>query len=232
MSLRSSSLATTVAMKYFMAITGLGWFVFVVAHLIGNLLLISPNPEAFNRYAHTLVGIGFPLIAAEIVLLIGLIVHIYSGLMVTLDNWQGRSHKYAAYKSRGYPSKKTISSSSMIWTGLVLLIFIPVHVYTFKYGPGVEQGYITLLDGEQIRDMRRLVVETFSNQWYVIWYVSAMVFLGFHLRHGFWSAFQSLGLYHPLFTKVLFVLGLVFALLLAVGFIFIPIWVFFWGANL
>jgi len=231
MSLRSSKLGSSVAMKYFMAITGLGWFVFVVAHLIGNLLLLSADPQIFNRYSYTLISLGFPLVIAEIVLLIGLLVHIFSALSVTLDNWRARSQGYAVYRSRGAPSKKTISSSSMIYTGIVLAIFIPLHVYKFKYGPGVEQGYAVMLDGEKVRDLHRLVVEVFSSKWYVTWYVGAMVFLGFHLRHGFWSAFQSLGLYHPKLTWVAYALGLVFALLLAAGFIVIPLWVYFNGAN-
>lgn len=232
MSFRKTPLGSSVGMKYFMALTGLGWFLFVVAHLIGNLLLLSSDPGAFNRYSHTLVGLGFPLIAAEIVLLIGLLVHIFSALSVTFDNWQGRQTRYEVYASRGNPSKKTISSSSMIYTGIILAIFIPLHVYTFKYGPGIDQGYVVTMDGEQVRDLRRLVLETFRNKWYAIWYVAAMAFLGFHLRHGFWSAFQSLGIYHPRLTPVLFTLGAILAVLLAVGFIFIPIWVYFTGAPL
>ena len=231
MSLRSSKLGSSVAMKYFMAITGLGWFVFVIAHLIGNLLLLSGDPQIFNRYSHTLISIGFPLVIAEIVLLVGLLVHVFSALSVTLDNWRARSQGYAVYRSRGAPSKKTISSSSMIYTGIVLAIFIPLHVFKFKYGPGIDQGYEVVMDGEKVRDLHRLVVEVFSSKWYVAWYVAAVTFLGFHLRHGFWSAFQSLGLYHPKLTKVAYVLGLVFAVLLGLGFIVIPLWVYFNGAN-
>jgi len=216
-------------MKYFMALTGLGWIVFVIFHLIGNLLLLSPDEEAFNRYSHTLVSLGFPLIAAEILLLIGLLVHVYAAFVVTYDNWRARSKGYEVYRSRGKPSKKTISSSSMIWTGLILLVFIPLHVYTFKYGPGIEQGYVVILDGEPVRDLRRLVVETFSNRWYVAWYVTAMVILGFHLRHGFWSAFQSLGLYHRRLTPFAYGLGVLVGVALAVGFVFIPVWVYLTG---
>ncbi len=232
MSLRSSPFGSTIAMKYFMALTGLGWIVFVVAHLIGNLLLLSPDQDAFNRYSHALVGLGLPLIAAEIVLLVGLLIHVVAAIMVTYDNWQARWKGYEVYESRGKPSKKTISSSTMIWTGLILVVFIPLHVYQFKYGPGIQQGYVVTLGGEQVRDLRRLVVETFSNTWYVAWYVTAMVVLGFHLRHGFWSAFQSLGLYHPRLTPIAYGLGVVVGLTLAVGFIFIPIWVYLIGAPL
>lgn len=232
MPLRSSPFGSTVAMKYFMALTGLGWILFVIAHLIGNLLLLSPDREAFNRYANTLVGLGFLLVAAEIVLVVGLLVHVFAAIMVTYDNWQARSKGYKVYESRGKPSKMTFSSRTMIWTGLILLVFIPLHVYQFKYGPGIQQGYVVTLDGEQVRDLRRLVVETFGNTWYVVWYVAAMVGLGFHLRHGFWSAFQSLGVYHPRLTPVAYGLGVLVGLTLAVGFIFIPIWVYLTGAPL
>jgi succinate dehydrogenase / fumarate reductase cytochrome b subunit len=233
MSLRSSKLGSSVAMKYYMAITGLGWFLFVVVHLMGNLLLLSSDPQIFNRYSSTLISLGLPLYLAELTLLVGLLVHVISAITVTVENWRARWKGYEVYQSRGAPSKKTISSSSMIYTGLVLAVFVPLHVYTLKYGPGIDQGYVAVLsDGTRIRDLRRLVIEVFSNKWYVMWYVGAMVFLGFHLRHGFWSAFQSLGLFHPKLTSVAYALALVFAVLLAVGFIFIPLWVYFNGAHL
>ena len=78
-----------------------------------------------------------------------------------------------------------------------------------------------------MRDLYRLVLEVFHKQWYVIWYVAAMVFLGFHLRHAFWSGLQSLGANNQKLSPYLYGAGLVFALILAFGFIFIPLWVYF-----
>jgi succinate dehydrogenase / fumarate reductase cytochrome b subunit len=215
-----------------MAATGLGWLLFVAAHLVGNLLLLSDNPDSFNAYAHRLTSLGPLLVAAELVLVVALVAHVISAVTVTIGSWRARPQAYEVYKGRGGPSRRTVSSRTMIWTGLALAIFLPVHVYTLKYGPGIEQGYVALLDGEQIRDLRRLVVETFGNPWYTAWYVGTMAFLGFHLRHGFWSAFQSLGLYHPRLTPVAYAAGLVCGVMLAFGFLFIPIWVFATGGSL
>jgi succinate dehydrogenase / fumarate reductase cytochrome b subunit len=110
----------------------------------------------------------------------------------------------------------------MIYTGLVLLAFVIWHVYTFRFGP----HYTVEVDGVAMRDLHKLVVEFFSNPWNVVAYVAVMVFLGVHLRHGFWSALQSLGAYHPRWTPIWYTGGLVVALALAVGFIVIPVWVY------
>jgi succinate dehydrogenase / fumarate reductase cytochrome b subunit len=115
----------------------------------------------------------------------------------------------------------------MILTGIVVLIFVGVHLKSFKYGP----HYSTEVDGVVMRDLHRLVVQKFSRVEYVAGYVVAMVFLGFHLRHGFWSAFQSLGVHHPRFTPVIYGTGVVLAILLAAGFIVLPVWIFFCGGG-
>jgi succinate dehydrogenase / fumarate reductase cytochrome b subunit len=83
-----------------------------------------------------------------------------------------------------------------------------------------------MIDGEQIRDLFRLVVEEFQKEWYVGWYVFSMFILGIHLRHGFWSALQSLGLNHPSTSRFSYMLGLVVALILGFGFLFIPLYIY------
>ena len=74
------------------------------------------------------------------------------------------------------------------------------------------------------------VAEAFADEVYLVSYVAVMVILGFHLRHGFWSAFQSLGGHHPRYTPVIYGIGVVFAVLLALGFLVIPVWFYFGGA--
>ncbi len=217
---------TTVGQKLLLALTGLLLFAFLIGHLLGNLLLFLEDPSPFNRYADTLVNLGWPLILVEIFLLAAFIAHIAAAVSVTWRNRKARPIGYQKFKSAGEPSQKSLASSTMIWTGLVLLVFTVLHIYTFKYGPGVEEGYVSEIDGQRIRDLHRLVMEVFRDPLYVCWYVGAMIFLGFHLRHGFWSAFQSLGLQHPRYTPLIFTVGYISAVILGLGFLGIPLWVY------
>jgi succinate dehydrogenase / fumarate reductase, cytochrome b subunit len=212
-----------------MAVTGLALFVFVVGHLAGNLLLLV-GPESFNSYSHTLLSMGWLLYAVEAGLVAFFAAHVVSGVSIAWKNRGARQDRYRKTRSRGAPSRMNFSSRSMIWTGLVLLVFTIVHLKTFKFGPAEAQGYLTTVDGVVMRDLHRLVVEVFSNEVYVIGYVAVMVLLGFHLRHGFWSAFQSLGAYHPKLTPFLYGFGAIAAALLAIGFLFLPIWIYLTGA--
>jgi len=218
---------STVGKKLVIAVSGLGIFLFVIIHLLGNLTLLTGNPDTFNAYSHKLTSLGPILYFLEFLLAAAFLFHMTLAVWTTLKNWGTRSNNYVVLKSAGKESKKTISSTTMIYTGTVIIIFTVLHLITFKYGPGIAQGYFTYINGEKMRDLYRLVLEVFHKQWYVIWYVSAMVFLGFHLRHAFWSGLQSLGANNQKLSPYLYGAGLVFALILAFGFIFIPLWVYF-----
>ena len=228
MSISRYSILSTVGRKFLLAITGLCLLGFIIVHLMGNLLLLV-GPDAFNAYAHKLMSLGPALYLAEVVLLSIFLIHMVTAIAVTWSNWQARPGGYEKSTNQGDPSRMTFSSRTMIWTGLVLLVFLIVHLITFKYGPGVEEGYVATLDGEQVRDLYRLVIEWFSNGLYVAYYVISMGLLGFHLRHGFWSAFQSLGGFHPRFTPVAYALGVAAGVVLAVGFLGLPVWFFLVG---
>lgn len=223
-----SALWSTVARKFFLALTGLSLFVFVCGHLAGNLLLFI-GPEAFNTYSHKLISLGGLLYLIEIGLLAVFLVHVFTAVTVTWSNWKARPDRYSVKASQGGPSKLTISSKTMIWTGLVIFVFLVIHLVTFKYGPGVAEGYIAYVDGEPVRDLHRLVVESFKNELYVLFYVASMIVMGYHLRHGFWSAVQSLGGHHPRWTPVLYGVGVFAALVLGVGFLVIPVWFYLGG---
>jgi succinate dehydrogenase / fumarate reductase cytochrome b subunit len=228
MSNSSYSIWSTVGRKILLAVTGLCLFGFIIVHLVGNLFLLV-GPEAFNAYAHKLMSLGPLLYLAEGLLLAIFLGHIVTAITVTWSNWKARPDRYEKSTNQGDPSRMTFSSRTMIWTGLVLLVFLIVHLITFKYGPGVEEGYVTMLGGEQVRDLYRLVTEWFSNGLYVGYYVVSMGLLGFHLRHGFWSAIQSLGGFHPKLTPVAYGFGVFAAVVLAVGFLALPIWFYLGG---
>lgn len=220
---------TTVARKVALAVTGIGLFLFVCGHLAGNLLLFV-GPRPFNLYSDKLISLGVALYVIEGILLAAFLLHLITGIMTALDNRKARGSRYEVTTGRGDPSKMTVSSKTMIWTGLVLLVFIPIHILNFKYGPGIAEGYYMDIDGNRVRDLYRLVVESFQSPLYVAWYVAAMVLLGFHIRHGFWSALQSLGVHHPRLTPVVYSLGVVVGVILGIGFLLIPVWFFLGGS--
>jgi len=222
------SLWSSVGKKFIMGLTGLLWICFASVHLIGNSMLYSGDPDHFNKYAHFLMSTGELLYVFEAALVLLLTLHIISGLSVWLKNRQARPVGYTKSGNAGGNSRKTISSITMIYTGIVLFVFLFIHIWTFKYGAYYE---ITV-DGTTMRDLYRLVYESFADPIYTFWYVFAMVLLFSHFRHGFWSAFQSLGVSHPRYSPFISSVGILVAVVLGLGFIAIPLYIFFTGGAL
>jgi succinate dehydrogenase / fumarate reductase cytochrome b subunit len=218
--------SSTLGRKYIMAATGLALGLFVIIHLLENLTLYAPNGDLINAWAAQLEGLGMILKVTEWGLFATIIIHIITAIQVTCTSRGARAIAYQMSKSKNGPTKNTITSRNMIWTGAVLGIFLGIHIYQFRFGPGIEQGYTTTVNGVMVHDLYRIVVETFSKIQWVVFYCGCMFFLGFHLRHGYWSAFQSLGFMNPRWSKPIYTLGFVLALLLAIGFFFIPIYIY------
>jgi len=217
-----SSLNSTIGKKFIAAITGLAITGFVLVHMLGNITYFFGS-DAFNTYAYTLFSLGPALYVIEMVLLAAFVFHAYMAISVTMVSRSARSSGYANVRGAGGPSYKTTSSTSMIYTGVLMLIFLVMHLFTFKFGP----VYTTNVDGTQMRDLYKLVYETFKGPAYTFGYVIVMLLLGWHLRHGFWSAFQSLGTNHPNYSKQIYSTGVALAVLVTVGFIGVPLYVFF-----
>jgi len=219
---------SSVGKKLLTGVTGLGLAGFVAAHLAGNLLLLTDNPDPFNEYAHFLhtVGHGKVLYLMELGLIAFFLTHIVTGVSIALNKLRSRPISYQKEGNAGGNSQKTLSSLSMAFTGLLLLVFVVLHVKHFKYGPGMEDGYQTVLHGETVRDLYKFVVEEFGKFHMVALYTLTMLMLGLHLRHGFWSAFQSLGIRFPKFEIAIHQAGLLFSLLMSFGFIAVPLIVF------
>jgi succinate dehydrogenase / fumarate reductase cytochrome b subunit len=217
---------TSIGQKIITGLTGLGLVGFLIGHLAGNLSIFAGS-EAFNSYAHKLESLGFILYAVEIGLLAVFVFHIIFALSVTATNKGARKTKYVDSRPAGKPSRKSISSQTMIYTGIVLGLFTIIHVWMFKFGPGMNQGYSADLHGVPARDLYRLVIEKFKNPWIMGSYAAVMLLLGVHVRHGFWSAFQSLGGYHPRYTPLIYSLGILIAVLFAIGFLVMPVYIYF-----
>lgn len=216
-----------VGKKVLTGLTGLGLTVFVLTHMMGNLSYLSSDPNAYNNYADTLLSLGPVLYLIELGLLAFFVFHIVIGINIYLRKRKARGVGYEKYQSAGRPSMQTLSSRTMIYTGLILLVFLVIHLISFKYGPGVAEGYAVEVEGRQIRDLKRLMTEKFQNPLYAFGYPLVVILLGFHLRHGVWSAFQSLGATKPRLTPVIYTIGVILAVLIAAGFLLVPLYIYF-----
>lgn len=212
-------LGSAIGRKQLMAITGLIWSGFVLTHMVANMLILF-SADAYNKYSHALIT--NPLIyLAEALLVLTLLVHIVYGIKLTIENRRAKAHKSA--KPTNGPKAPRFQSKFMIYHGTLILAFVILHLITFKYGT----HYTTTVDGVEMRDLHRLAIEVFQSPVYVAWYLVALVFVGLHLAHGFWSSLSTLGFYHPERSKALNVLGYLYAFIVAAGFISQPIYVMF-----
>ncbi|MEM8677511.1 MAG: succinate dehydrogenase cytochrome b subunit [Cyanobacteria bacterium P01_G01_bin.67] len=211
-----------VGKKIITGITGLGLSLFVLFHLSANLTLLGSS-KAYNQLAHFLDSLGILLYLVEFILLGLAIFHAVVGISIRLKTLQARPIGYSQLKSAGEPSKQSLSSRSMMITGGVLLGFLVLHLSTFKFGT----YYSTVIDGVEMRDLSSLVIEKFQNPIYAFGYTGVMITLGVHLRHGIWSAGQSIGLLDSKTSPVVYALALIFAILIAIGFIALPLSIYF-----
>jgi succinate dehydrogenase / fumarate reductase, cytochrome b subunit len=220
---------SSVGKKFINAVAGLGLCAFISVHLLGNLALLTGNAVGFNKYAHFLTSTGVGLYFVEGGLVLFFLCHIITGTAVWWSKQVARPDSYRKSSGAGGNSRMNLASKTMIYTGALMLIFTVYHLITFKYGPGIDQGYVMTIDGIAVRDLYRLTLEVFSKPAYVIFYVVMMILLGYHLWHGFWSAFQSLGVNHPRYTPVINGVGMLFAVVMACGFLILPIVIFLRG---
>jgi succinate dehydrogenase / fumarate reductase cytochrome b subunit len=210
--------SSSVGTKLLVGATGLLLFAYLILHLVGNLAVVA-GQDTFNHYAHFLESNPL-LLPAEIALLLLFLVHIYKTVTMWTKNQAARPTGYEQKSWAGYKSRKSVSSTTMIWTGLATLVFVVIHVAQIKYGHAYQIG------DPPMRDLYRTEVEVFSSPIWVAVYVAAMVLIGFHLRHGISSAFQSVGASHPVYTKRLVLVGTMIAILIGAGFAIIPVWVY------
>ena len=213
--------------KIITGVTGLGLSLFVLFHMAGNLTLFAGS-KAYNQLAHFLESLGILLYLVEFILLGLAIFHVVVGINVRLNSYKARPVGYSSQlKSVGEPSKQSISSRSMLITGAVLLGFLLWHLSTFKFGA----YYSTVIDGVEMRDLSSLVIEKFRNPIYAFGYAGVMIMLGFHLRHGIWSAWQSIGVLNAKISPAVYAIALVLAVLIMLGFVVLPLAIYFGIIN-
>lgn len=208
-----SWLHTSVGRKVIMALTGLFLITFLVVHLAGNLLLLrNDGGAAFNAYAEFMST--NPLIRVlEIVLFAGFVLHIYQGLYFIFREKKSRPHNYTLNQAS---ANTTIFSRTMRLSAIVVLVFLIVHLRHFFVEHRLLGTTLTMYESCK---------QAFENPYYSAFYVASMVLLAFHLAHGFYSGFQTLGLIvNRRVERLIQWAAAVFAFLVPLGFAIIPLY--------
>ena len=214
---------SSIGKKLIVALTGLFLLLFLLGHLIGNLVVFM-GPEPFNAYAYFLhhMAHGAGIWAFRIVMLVMLGAHIIATVALTKQNKAAR---------KSYECNTTIQASTssryMILTGLTILAFFIYHMLHFTVRAGNEYDnpalYTFLLDGKEVHNAWKMVIDGFSV-WYVsLFYIISMTLLASHLVHGFQSVFQTLGLRSKKTAATLQQLSLAYAAFIWIGFVSIPV---------
>lgn len=199
---------SSIGKKLVMALTGLCFCGFLCAHLLGNFTVYG-GKGMFNAYAEHLLSYGPLLNAIEFGMIALVGCHVSFGLWLFLENLLARPVRYAVKKNAG---GRTWSSAIMPYTGLYLLAFVAFHVLTFRLADRAGQ---TLFD---------MVAAAFSSPYYIAFYIFSVIVVGLHVRHGLWSAFQTIGVNHPKYFPLIRGASLLFGFGVAIGFASIPLY--------
>ena len=199
---------SSIGKKLLMAFTGLSFVGFLCVHLAGNLTLYKGG-AAFNRYAERLHTLGPILTVFEFGLLAFALIHVTTGIILFIQNLKARSVPYEYDRRAG---GRTLSSVTMPYTGLIILAFVILHLINFSF---VDKSQRTIFE---------IVSAAFANPVYMVIYVFVMIVLALHIRHGFWSAFQTIGANHPKYMPAIIVLSVVVCLIFGFGFGLLPIY--------
>lgn len=219
-------LNSSIGQKVTMSLTGLFLMLFLVVHLLGNLQLLKDDGgEAFNTYAYFMTH--NPLIT---IISYGnyffILYHAFRGIMLWQQNKAARGAvRYAVQHTRS----EERSARNMAWYGIVIFVFILLHMWQFWFQ--MHFGNLPAVDvaayDHPVKDLYVTTAAAFANIYYVIFYVVCMVVIAFHLWHGFWSSFQTLGFNHTRYNPLIKGLGYVYSIGVPLGFAIIPLWVYF-----
>ncbi len=208
---------SSIGAKLLMAVTGLILFGFVLVHMLGNLQVFL-GQEAYNRYAHFLKSLPELLWPARLVLLGSVILHIASGLRLAAIDSAARPVNYVGRRYR----QASIMSRTMALSGLVVMSFIIYHLLHFTFGV-TDPTHHSLKDPMGQHDVYAMLIYGFQNVYVAAAYIVSMVLLGLHLSHGASSLFQTLGINHPRYNPAIAKIGPVFATIVVLGNISMPL---------
>ncbi len=205
-----NTFGTSIGKKLLMAFTGACFIGFLLGHLGGNTTLYF-GKEIFNSYAEHLHALGIFVNIAEISLLTLLVIHVVTGITLFFQNLAARPQRYAVSKKAG---GRTWASATMPYTGVVILIFVIFHLINFHFVEKTLDN--TIFD---------IVSTTFAQPGFMVFYIVAMIVVAFHVSHGFWSLFQTLGANHPKYMPIITKVGIILSLVFGIGFGLLPIYV-------
>lgn len=214
-------ITSSIGKKFLMALTGLLLCLYLVIHVAGNLTLYG-GATTFNHYVATLGGIKPLVRVIEFFLVILFLAHILNGIRLTIENRRATAQKYRLDKPE---ERSSLTSRTMMITGSILLLFLVVHLSTFWY-----QFQVHHEDG-QFYQIVTSASYGFDNLLFTLLYMVAMVLLGFHLHHGFQSAFQTLGWLNSKYKTLIQVIAAIFWLIIPLCFLSIPVYFGLFGGG-
>ncbi len=211
----TAALRSSIGAKLVMAVTGVGLFLFVIGHMLGNLQVFL-GPDALNHYAQKLRSVPGLLWAARSGLIVLVLLHIASSIQVTRLNRAARPERYVRLRHR----ESSYAARTLMLSGVAIAAYVVYHLLHFTFR-SVHTRYVHELDGHV--DVYAMLVGSFQNPVIAVVYSVAMVLVAMHLSHGIGAFLQTLGCGHPRYSKKLRLLGPVTAAVLAAGYIAIPV---------
>ena len=219
----SGIFTSSIGKKLLMSLAGIFLIVFLLVHMGINLLvIIIEDPMVYNKAAHFMTS-NILIKIFEIVLFGGFLLHIIYALILQIQNWIARPSRY----NKANYSNTSFFSKFMVHTAGITLVFLVIHMMDFyikaKFGHATE----VLVDGVAYHDFASEILDKFKMLPFVIFYMAAFIFLGFHLIHGFQSAFKTLGMDNRKYTPVIDALALIYSILVVAGYSIIPVIIYF-----
>lgn len=212
-------LTSSIGKKQIMGCTGACLALFILGHMVGNLQLINLDQSVaqahYNAYTQLLTGMKPVIYFVEIGLIALFLIHVFMAVKLKIENRKARGPE--AYEVNARKGKKTFASFTMIWSGIFVLGFVIQHLMVLKFG--VHYLYENE-SGEIIRDMWLTTIDMFANPFWTIFYLVSMFIIGMHLFHAIASAFQTLGIAHQKWTPIIEIVGVVYSVVVALGFAF------------
>jgi succinate dehydrogenase / fumarate reductase cytochrome b subunit len=219
----SNVFTSSIGKKLLMSLAGLFLVTFLLVHLGINLLVvIFDDPMVFNKAAH-FKATNIVIKVFEIALFGGILLHVIYALILQVQNWIARPKRYV----KANYSNTSFFSKFMIHTAIIILVFMVIHFVDFYFKVKFGHGKEILVDGVLYHDLASEVEAKFMMLPFVVFYIAAFVFLGFHLIHGFQSAFKTLGLDNRRITPVIQVLSILYTVTVVGGFSLIPLMIYF-----
>ena len=214
---------SSLGQKYIMSLTGFFLISFLIVHLSGNLqLLANDEGESFNVYA-AFMSHNIIIRFISIGLYTFILLHAIQGIVLVVANKKSKGRTY----KKGRPAGGNWAARNMGLLGILIFAFLCIHMGDFWWKMRfTDELAMVTYDGmrEPVEDIYSRVHVAFQELWLVIVYIIGVIALGFHLIHGFQSAFQTLGLNHKKYTPAIKVIGVLFSIAITAGFILIPVY--------